>query len=856
MKHRSYQIEFSLPPPPSAAGRRSLRAWLATTLVLLAAIPAMAIATPDERFVAELRVRGLFELAESYCRRRWQDSKLAPEYRIRLAVELARTCADHALASPPAARPALWEEAHQVAAQAEREFADHSRVVLVTLQESLTWLAQGEVAREEARPGGDPQAIDRATEALRRAARTLDRVQSQLETQLRQVRLSQRVDDDALTEPELAALQRNAAYQLGRVFRSQALCYPPESLDRINSLDQAIEQLSPVARLPRADDLVWNCRLEIAACLRLKNTHQQGDQMLRDIVAMEDCPSWVATLAKAESIRLRLDIGQLDEAMQLAAPAPENSGRDSAELEFVRLEAHLAAAEAARQSGDTQRAGSFAQQAAEILRRIDASGSAYWLRRAEVALARASGVPGNDLEALARAAVGLYRGGQLAEALAAYQRAVEEAESVGATDRALELAMTAAAIVHEQGQLMEAAGRYRSAAVSYSAEPMAAQAHLLAIVAAAEQARNASADQHDAQLAQYAALLKEHLQHWPQAHSAGDVRWWLGRLNESQRNWVEAISAYREVPVEHQRFGDAVQTLRGSYRQRLEELRASGMPIERVAQEAIVWFEQVSNVAGQLAGEDAAALRLQSATAAAEFAMAMPDGYGRAQQILSASLSAAGPGAPPEAVAEASSLLVVALAALGRTDEAARLMDGAAGTSLSQQVAMLDALLQLPAGPSQAAERQVGEVALAAVSRIEPRQDELTERDRRMFLRGRAAALAAAGDMDQAIRAYEQAIEHYPADGGLHESLLNLLASAEDSASLRRAVSLARQVEQKSEPRSARWFRARLMQADALCRLGEKPEAAKLIRLTQVLHPELGGPEMKPRFEALLARCQ
>jgi len=39
-------------------------------------------------------------------------------------------------------------------------------------------------------------------------------------------------------------------------------------------------------------------------------------------------------------------------------------------------------------------------------------------------------------------------------------------------------------------------------------------------------------------------------------------------------------------------------------------------------------------------------------------------------------------------------------------------------------------------------------------------------------------------------------------------------------------------------------------------RLDQKPQAAKLLKLTQSLHPELGGPEMKAQFVELLRRCE
>ena len=49
---------------------------------------------------------------------------------------------------------------------------------------------------------------------------------------------------------------------------------------------------------------------------------------------------------------------------------------------------------------------------------------------------------------------------------------------------------------------------------------------------------------------------------------------------------------------------------------------------------------------------------------------------------------------------------------------------------------------------------------------------------------------------------------------------------------------------------------AKFQLAQVLLRLDRKQDAAEIIRLTQVLHPDLGGPEMKARFETLLAECE
>ena len=51
-------------------------------------------------------------------------------------------------------------------------------------------------------------------------------------------------------------------------------------------------------------------------------------------------------------------------------------------------------------------------------------------------------------------------------------------------------------------------------------------------------------------------------------------------------------------------------------------------------------------------------------------------------------------------------------------------------------------------------------------------------------------------------------------------------------------------------------FKGPVSAVDVMEKLGNKQHAANIIKLTQVLHPGLGGPELKARFLELLARCK
>jgi hypothetical protein len=65
-----------------------------------------------------------------------------------------------------------------------------------------------------------------------------------------------------------------------------------------------------------------------------------------------------------------------------------------------------------------------------------------------------------------------------------------------------------------------------------------------------------------------------------------------------------------------------------------------------------------------------------------------------------------------------------------------------------------------------------------------------------------------------------------------------------------------RALQQASRPGSDDWYRAKYGLAWTHYRLGNPQRAARILELTQLLHPELGGPHFKAQFEELLDRCR
>ncbi|MHC4179579.1 MAG: hypothetical protein ACYSWU_18870, partial [Planctomycetota bacterium] len=128
-------------------------AWLALSLML--ASTAAADESSDQRFLAGLRQRGLYGLAETYCTTRLGRDDLPDTQRADLVIELSRCLAERAVGSPPELREPLWQRAAQVTGALAREYPQNPRLPLVRLQQALGHLARGELARQEAQFSAD-----------------------------------------------------------------------------------------------------------------------------------------------------------------------------------------------------------------------------------------------------------------------------------------------------------------------------------------------------------------------------------------------------------------------------------------------------------------------------------------------------------------------------------------------------------------------------------------------------------------------------------------------------------------------------------------------------------------------------
>lgn len=779
-----------------------------------------------------------------------------------LVCEHSRSLVDQALESPPDARASLWEQAAAAVHEFAKRHPDHPRLALVELQAGLVELAQGELGLEEALAAGAAEATEEVRAHLREAVRLLqtaaDHVQKLLRSQTRN-------QAGAFSTRELLALGQNVAFQLARAYRRQGLAYPPDSADRVNALRQAQELLGPLAQLETEHTLAWPARLDEVQVLRLLGDLEQADARLA-LVMKASLPEGVRQAAQAEALRLALAHGDLHQAISLAEGMAAQPGRPAPDLVLALLEVWLAAWQQASErkpsrtplqaeDGGEQPADDatqkFRDRAAAMVQAMGEYGP-YWARRAETLLAhRAKDLAATgDADLVRRAAAGLFRKGQLDQALAALAEARNAALAAGDAAAAFEAGFMAAAMLESAGRNSEASALYRSAALADTHNAKAAKAHLQAVYLAA---RTSSGPQNP-DSAQ--ALLEEHLRTWPEAPTAMQARVWLGRLHELAGAWQDAVAVYRQVPLDDRLGAEALAGAVRAYEALLSHGVQQGKDVSDVAATAGDHLASlVEREQGTFPDEWSPTQREAALAAARLWLLYSKQRYRQAERLLLAGLN--GPPPPPaEWQAAAQGWLVFALAAQGERARAQEQVAKLSRSSPGELAELLLAVDPLLAAATQDVQRELGLLQLALFEQLGTRLSQLADQQQAALATCRLRALLAAENGQAALAEAQHIAEAWPNVGKVQEACAVLLTDSRQPELVRLAASRWQEIAARLSPGTDRWARANYYLALTWERLGQKKKAAALARYVQRLYPTAGSEDLRAQYAALLKRCQ
>jgi hypothetical protein len=601
-------------------------------------------ASSEERFLAGLRERRLFSVAEAYCRDRLQLAASGSEEQALLATERVRLLASQAANTVRDERVRLYQAAQEAAASFLRDEPDHPRRVWVQFHAALALLAEGEQARREAElDDANAEKLAAARDRIRQAVRACEQLDQDLTALQPQAPPATKRLDPRLTQRELLALRDQLQLVLAHVFQSQALCYPIGSADRLAALERALHPLAELDRhLAPTDPLRAELRLEQADLQRLLGDFPVADQTLQRLDPTTLTPQQKDRLLAAR-LRLLLGSGKLADAIQFAATqaAQANQAAPTPEWDFAQLELYVTGWEAANQQAanrqgptgataarpaGTQPTGSrpngassvdppavdppavdppananhaalaasgptaadWERTALAMARQIEQQHGPYWARRAELLLVGVGRSAGSgSREILERTARDLYRKGQWQDAVSAFEQASRSAEQSGDRQAAFDLAYKAALVEQQRGDPAHAANRFRQIAQTWPQHDLAKNAHQLAILLTAQRARSEPSAQ-----VEYEQLLHEHLLTWDSTETGDQVRFWQGRLFASRQQWREAIETLIRVSPDSHRFPELVPLICTCWLKRLDEQRRAGSDLTSEIDSALAFFDE------------------------------------------------------------------------------------------------------------------------------------------------------------------------------------------------------------------------------------------------------------------------
>jgi tetratricopeptide (TPR) repeat protein len=665
----------------------------------------------------------------------------------------------------------------------------------------------------------------------------------------------------------------------GRVLAAQAEIRPdrPELRDRAAvSLDEAIRRLGSID-LEAAPDLAPRVRLQHAAALMARADLEPSDaeaareRRTRALALLEDSPPRpdLAGTYQLLKSRIQIELGLLDDAERsleaadaASAPLAERTSAlvslRLARKRFVEASAaidrlpetdhderallNLRVALARREEGGTE--GEKGEtDALQIVRGLRESGDAA-ARLALVRLGRAVDEPSTRLDADgARLLVeAKLAAGEGAAAAALAARAAEQADADGHPDDAASLRYQAAAIFVRERRVRDAIGLLDAVADSEPAGPLRARAALLRAVLLGRGGAGTTP---------YLEALSSLIERFPEAAEAGEARWLLGRARREQDDLDAAESLWLAIPRGHPRWLDARLAVARAERERIEGL-VQDDGAEEARQRIRAAREALGLVEAEVPGEDPS--RNDLALAAADLDLVPIAGeprraLGALDRLLSAPLD--------EARRERGRLLrVLALAGTGQYAEAERAYQDAVERALTPELIELTRRLDLAASlaDSDLAARRLGALLRVVGRTILDGGGDLDGPARAEVGLRMIRADYFRGDVGGARRAFAgwaDAVESLPP--ATWPDLADLAMRLGDA---RRAIDVELRVVRRGPPGSLASLRAQFQQALALSQLGHDDEALKVLDATATLHPDLGGPALKARYEALRKRLE
>ena len=823
---------------------------------------------PQSRFFDQLRGRQLYGLAERFCLEKLAQPELPAAQRIDFAYELSRTFVQHALVADSDQQAELWDRASQILEQTQTRVSGHERAILLELQGGFVRCARGNAWRWQVELVPDDAATrQQAIQALTTGIETLTQLDSELKVRLRKPVPKDVAAQDKFIPAEIRGLMLLTESELGHASFSLANLMAVDNPDRLPTIQSAERWLGMALNADRAGEIGLTCQVMLAGCARLRIEAPRALRLLDDVES--EAPSEaIRDQVVAERARVFLMQKKPVDAADLLTKSLKGRQSPPGELVSLRIQVLIELWLAAEFSQSGPLASELQATIDEQLERVRITNPGYWAAYCEslVTQARESRTLGTELADQVRRARGLYTARQIPAAITAYAAASAAAQQAGRTDLAFDLAYTRGSIEIEAARYTEAHQTFDKLVADFPSLPRVADAHFLAAYALGQiYAAQGTKQNREA----YTTKLEAQRRNYPQHATSGEATWLLGQLEEKRLQNSAALQFYQQIPATHPRAAVAAAAQARCYDRLLQRLRELKQPTDKWETEAIERLTQLlpEEQPPPVLSEDQAVLVLHLSNIVLQ--SAKPD-FARADQWLEWVARSAVPdtsqpqsGKPPaktnhwlEFTRAAAKLRVVSLAGQGKFPEAEKTLASIAASSPSELLSIIDGLSKLVAQAQDKPQLNLGELQLRAALNLKSQRGQLDPGDQQRLDRCIAEAYVAAGRYEQAIEPFRELLKARPNDPGLTTSFAQLLMKFGQRGRTEEAQALWKRLENQQKSGSPGWFEARYQVARCELELGHPDKALKLIGVTKILFPQLGGTETQQRFLALQAACQ
>jgi TolA-binding protein len=817
------------------------------------------------RYFEQLRRRRLYSLAEGYCLSRLAEGELTLRQRSQLTIELSRTFSEHARYAVGDEQSELWRRSRQVIDELLDDNPANPRQLLLEAQRALVAVAAGEHLRwqTELYPYDKPLR-QRAVAAFDEALPRLRKLEETVSARLRKSSVRRPVTTEALSPYELRSLSYHMRHHIGRVLIERARLDESGSPDRVALAIEAESWLGPLAKGAADQRLTLDSRLLLAESYRLRGDRMQAAQVLNSI-EKEKPPRDLRDRLTALRARLLLDVDRATDAAQLLSQYRIERLRLPGELQFLKIKALAGLWQVADRHQRRELAGQLMEQIAADTQRAESEIGGFWAYRCRLLLesTRESQRYGSELAASVRKARLSYAAGRTDDAADEYGRAFAAAVIAEKSEIAMELGFTRASIQLQANKHEQAAEGFRQLAAQFPSSPQAASAHLLWAYCLGKLYNE---QRTKPRRERYTDVLIAQRTTFPQHATAAEATWMLALLEEQRLQITRALKLYQEISPGHNRGSIAQVAVARCYEKILDRLRQLGRPRDAWENTAVA---ELGRITAAFPG-NGAPLNIEQAEVCLRFARILlnqdePD-YQYAGRMLDR-IELTRQKIRPDVHVESEDavdanrwkplyqatmqLRIVTLAGRGSFREAEMLVRNLSATNSDDVLSIVDGLSDLTAHADQTTRRRLGELQLQASRDLDHRRAELTPQQQRRLDRCLAQAYVATGQSAQAIDVYDSLLSRSPKDRLLLRTVAELLTRCGTPACYRKAKKRWKTLESLEKPGGTKWINARYQVAWCAWMLKEYDECRKLLAVTRLVYPKLGGSDLRGKFTAL-----